>query len=156
MNKLSARKKLLILKIVGIFLCPLTIFFVTTIFVLLGCSELWGSISQNGISSWSQWVTLILYRFNIYLMPAMILSLFHFDKRYKWMTRLIIFLSWTFFIYLFSQVIISFFEIDTLLNINIFSNLDNAILLFGYILTAINKRRIEFDSNGAIIGELRQ
>ena len=156
MNKVSAKKKLFILKISGFILCPLTIFITTAIFTLLGCDILWKDISENGISSFIQWITLILYRLLIYLLPSLVLSCFPFDKRYKWMTRFIIFLSWTFFIYLFSNVIISFFEIDSILDINIFGNLDNAVLLMGYVLTAINKRKIEFDSNGAIIGELKQ
>ena len=71
------------------------------------------------------------------------------------MDRLIILLSWTFFIYLFGNVIITFFEIDTLLGITIFENLDAMVLLAGYVLTAINKRKIEFDSSGAIIGDLK-
>lgn len=156
MNKVSAKKKLFILKISGFILCPLTIFITTAIFTLLECDILWKDISENGISSFIQWITLILYRLLIYLLPSLVLSCFPFDKRYKWMTRFIIFLSWTFFIYLFSNVIISFFEIDSILDINIFGNLDNAVLLMGYVLTAINKRKIEFDSNGAIIGELKQ
>ena len=156
MKRISSKRKLFILKLSGIILCPLIVFSITAIFTVLGCADLWGDISQSGITSFVQWFTLILYRLLIYLAPAAVLSCFYFDKRYKWMTRFIIFLSWTFFIYLFSNVIINFFEIDTLLDITIFGNLDTAVLLAGYVLTAINKRKIEFDSNGAIIGELKQ
>ena len=42
------------------------------------------------------------------------------------------------------------------IKITIFENLDNIVMLLGYVLTAINKRKIEFDSNGAILGELKQ
>lgn len=156
MKKISAKRKLAILKGCGILLCPLTIFSITAIFTIFGCAELWANIPQDGITSFLQWATLILYRLLIYLLPATILASFHFDKRYKWMTRFIIFLSWTFFIYLFSNVAINFFEIDTLLGITIYGNLDAIVLLAGYVLTAINKRKIEFDSNGAIIGDLKQ
>lgn len=156
MNKLSAKRKLVILKVGGILLCLLTIFVITIIFTILGCAELWRDIPQNGITSFSQWITLIMYRLLIYLLPAIILSFFRFDQRYKWMTRFIIFLSWTFFIYLFSNVIINFFEIDALLDITIFENLDTVVLLAGYVLTAINKRKIELDSSDAIIGDLKQ
>lgn len=155
MRKMSAKKKLLILKISAIVLCPLVIFVITTIFTAMGCGELWADMAQNGITSFSQWITLILYRLLIYLLPAMMLSFFCFDRRYKLMDRLIILLSWTFFIYLFGNVIITFFEIDTLLGITIFENLDAMVLLAGYVLTAINKRKIEFDSSGAIIGDLK-
>lgn len=151
---MSAKFKFSLLKIVGVILCPLTVFIVTVIFTVLKCDSLWEDIYKYGITSFSQWISLITYRLLIYLAPAILLSLFRFDKRYKWMTRFIIFLSWTFFIYLFSNVLIAFFEIDVLLDIHIFENLDNAVLLLGYILTLINKRKIEFDSNGAIIGEL--
>lgn len=156
MKKISTKRKLFILKITGILLCVLTIFGITTIFTAIGCAELWADIPQNGITSFSQWSTLILYRLLIYLLPAIILSFFPFDKRYKWMTRFIIFLSWTIFVYLFSNVIIAFFEIDTLLDIIIFENLDTVIMLAGYVLTAISKKKIEFDSSGAIIGELKK
>lgn len=156
MKKISAKRKLVILKIGGIILCPLTVFVVTVVFTAIGCADLWIDIQQNGITSFLQWFTLIFYRLLIYLLPAIILAFVKFDQRCKWMTRFIIFLSWTFFIYLFSNVIINFFEIDTLLDITIFGNLDTAVLLAGYVLTAINKRKIEFDSSGAIIGDLKQ
>ena len=50
----------------------------------------------------------------------------------------------------------NFFELDSILQITIFENLDNVVMLLGYVLTAVNKRKIEFDSNGAIIGDLKQ
>lgn len=90
------------------------------------------------------------------MFPAILLSLFKFDRRFKWMTRFIIFLNWTLFIFLFCNVVIQFFELDSILKITIFENLDNVVMLLGYVLTAINKRKIEFDSKGAIIGELKQ
>ena len=61
------------------------------------------------------------------------------------------------FIYLLvCNVVIKFFELDSILQITIFENLDNVVMLLGYVLTAVNKRKIEFDSNGAIIGDLKQ
>lgn len=45
---------------------------------------------------------------------------------------------------------------NRLLDIIIFENLDTVIMLAGYVLTAINKKKIEFDSSGAIIGELKK
>lgn len=126
------------------------------IFLFIGCAELWKDIPTCGITSFIQWFTLISYRIIVYLLPAIILSFFRFDKRYKWMTRFIIFLNWTLFIYLFCNVVIKFFELDSILQITIFENLDNVVMLLGYVLTAVNKRKIEFDSNGAIIGDLKQ
>lgn len=156
MKKMSAKKKLFILKIVAVVVCFATIVLTTAIFALLGCAELWEDIHTKGITSFPQWLTIILYRIIVYLLPAIILSVFKFDKRYKWMTRFIIFLNWTLFVYLFCNVFIKFFELDSILKITIFENLDNVVMLLGYVLTAINKRKIEFDSNGAIIGELKQ
>ena len=156
MKKSSAKKKLFLLKILAVILCPITVFATTTIFVFIGCAELWKDIPTYGITSFIQWVTIVSYRIMVYLLPAIILSFFRFDKRYKWMTRFIIFLNWTLFIYLFCNVVIKFFELDSILQITIFENLDNVVMLLGYVLTAINKRKIEFDSNGAIIGDLKQ
>ena len=156
MKKSSAKKKLFLLKILAVILCPITVFATTTFFVFIGCAELWKDIPTCGITSFIQWFTLISYRIIVYLLPAIILSFFRFDKRYKWMTRFIIFLNWTLFIYLFCNVVIKFFELDSILQITIFENLDNVVMLLGYVLTAVNKRKIEFDSNGAIIGDLKQ
>lgn len=156
MKKSSAKKKLFLLKILAVILCPITVLATTTIFVFIGCAELWKDIPTCGITSFIQWVTIVSYRIIIYLLPAIILSFFRFDKRYKWMTRFIIFLNWTLFIYLFCNVVIKFFELDSILQITIFENLDNVVMLLGYVLTVVNKRKIEFDSNGAIIGDLKQ
>ncbi len=156
MKKSSAKKKLFLLKISAVILCPITVFATTIFFVFIGCAELWKDIPTCGITSLIQWFTLISYRIIVYLLPAIILSFFRFDKRYKWMTRFIIFLNWTLFIYLFCNVVIKFFELDSILQITVFENLDNVVMLLGYVLTAVNKRKIEFDSNGAIIGDLKQ
>ena len=99
MKKSSAKKKLFLLKILAVILCPITVFATTTFFVFIGCAELWKDIPTCGITSFIQWFTLISYRIIVYLLPAIILSFFRFDKRYKWMTRFIIFLNWTLFIY---------------------------------------------------------
>lgn len=156
MKNISAKKKLTLLKILAVFMWLLTLFITTVIFVLCGCAELWENIQINGITSFIQWFTIILYRVIVYMFPALLLSLFKFDRRFKWMTRFIIFLNWTLFIFLFCNVVIQFFELDSILKITIFENLDNVVMLLGYVLTAINKRKIEFDSKGAIIGELKQ
>lgn len=156
MKKSSAKRKLFLLKILAVILCPITVFATTIFFVFIGCAELWKDIPTCGITSLIQWFTLISYRIIVYLLPAIILSFFRFDKRYKWMTRFVIFLNWTLFIYLFCNVVIKFFELDSIHQITIFENLDNVVMLLGYVLTAVNKRKIEFDSNGAIIGDLKQ
>ena len=93
MKKSSAKKKLFLLKILAVILCPITVFATTTFFVFIGCAELWKDIPTCGITSFIQWFTLISYRIIVYLLPAIILSFFRFDKRYKWMTRFIIFLN---------------------------------------------------------------
>ena len=156
MKKSSVKKKLFLLKILAVILCPITVFATTIFFVFIGYAELWKDIPTCGITSLIQWFTLISYRIIVYLLPAIILSFFRFDKRYKWMTRFVIFLNWTLFIYLFCNVFIKFFELDSIHQITIFENLDYVVMLLGYVLTAVNKRKIEFDSNGAIIGDLKQ
>jgi hypothetical protein len=152
MKKYSSKKKFYTLKVFGVFLPFITLGLVTITYAFLRIDDLWVGITTNGITSFPQWFSLIIYRALIYIWPALILSLFKFDKRYKWISRFIIFLNWTFFIYLLSNVIIKAFSFDLVLNITIFKNLDNIVLLLGYILTFLSKKKIDFDSTGAIIG----
>ena len=61
MKKSSAKKKLFLLKILAVILCPITVFATTIFFVFIGCAELWKDIPTCGITSLIQWFTLISY-----------------------------------------------------------------------------------------------
>ena len=112
---------------------------------------MWGNIETEGITSFQQWVTLIIYRLGIYLIPGFILSLFKFDKRYKYSSRLKIWFNWTFCIYLIANVVIKVFAIDKVLHFEIFNALDSVVLLTGYVITFVTKEKVDFTSTEAII-----
>lgn len=152
-KKFTAKKKYRCLQIIGVVLVLLVLFGTTALYVLLGIDELWASIAEGQITNFSQWITLVIYRIVIYLLPATLLTIFKFDKRYKTSSRFVIWLNWTMFIYLITKAVIEVFAIDLLLGITMFNVVDSFVLLLGYILTLIKKRKIEFDSSGAIIGE---
>lgn len=90
MKKMSSKKRFHLLKILGAILDLLMLFGITTLFALLKVDELWNKIPTEGITSFAQWITLIIYRFLLYVAPALILTLFRFDKRYKIISRFII------------------------------------------------------------------
>lgn len=152
-KKFTAKKKYRCLQIFGVVLVLLVLFGTTALYVLLGIDELWASIAEGQITNFSQWITLVIYRIVIYLLPATLLTIFKFDKRYKTSSRCVIWLNWTMFIYLITKAVIEVFAIDLLLGITMFNVVDSFVLLLGYIFTLIKKRKIEFDSSGAIIGE---
>lgn len=152
-KRLSAKKKYRYLQTLGVALVAIILFGTTTIYVLCGIDELWVSITEGKITSFIQWFTLIMYRLIIYLLPALILTIFRFDKRYKISSRFVIWLNWTMLIYLITKAAIEVFAIDLLLGITMFNVVDSFVLLLGYIFTLIKKRKIEFDSTGTIIGE---
>lgn len=150
---MKAKTKFILIKLLSFVGIPLIMFGTTAIFTALGISEVWGNMFETKIETGFQWLTLILYRFLIYFFPALILSAFIFDKRYKYISRLMIWLNWTLFIYLLLNAIIKVFAIDLLLKISVFNTLDGVVALFGYVFTFIKKKKVDFDSTGAIIGE---
>ncbi len=151
-KKLTAKKKYTILKIAGLGLDVLVLFGLTGLGVLLGFDKLWENIDTEGIKTFTQWITLITYRLGIYLLPGIILSFFIFDKRFKYLPRLRIWLNWTLCLYLIANAIIRVFAINNLCpKLNIFNNIDAVVLLIGYVLTFVTKEKVEFDSTGAII-----
>ena len=152
---IKSKTKYKILKIVGIVLTISNIVLITTIFVLFGCAEYWNGIEENGFASFWQWLSLTSYRLLLYLLPGLILSVFCFDKRYKYFTRLKIWLNWTFCLMLVANAIIKVFSIDIVLGLKIFNNLDMVVLLVGYLLTFISKEKVSFDSTEAIVNPKR-
>ena len=152
MKKLTSKKKYTGLKILGVVFDVVTIFGLTSIGVLLGFDKLWNNIEIEGITSFAQWISLVLYRFGIYLIPGIILSFFVFDKRFKYTSRLIIWLNWTLCLYLIANAFIRVFAIDKINpNFRIFNTIDSVVLLVGYVITFATKKKVEFDSTEAII-----
>ena len=148
---MTAKKKFKILKISGVILDVAMVLGLTALGVLLNFDKLWEGIDVNGFSSFGQWVSLISYRLGLYLFPGLILSFIVFDKRFKYVSRLRIWLNWTLGIYLLANVVIRVFAIDIALKKEIFSSIDSVVMLVGYVITFITKEKVEFDSTGAII-----
>lgn len=148
---MTAKKKFYLFKISGALLVAVVLFVLTIIGVFLNLDHLWKNIDVEGFTSFWQWFSLVLYRLLLYLLPGLILSIFKFDKRYKFLSRFKIWLNWTLGIFLISKAIILVFAIDKLLHISVFENLDGVVLLVGYVFTLATKQKVEFDSTGAII-----
>lgn len=149
---MKPQTKFAILKWLAILVNILTIFVFTSLGVLFGFDIMWDSINACGITSFCQWFTLITYRIIIYFFPGLFLAIFKFDKRYKFLSRLCIWINWTLCIYLITSAFISFFAINKIFDkITIFSNLDTAVLLIGYVLTFTMKKKIDFSSPSALI-----
>ena len=146
---MKSKTKYKLLKVLGVVLDITIIFVITAICAALKFDELWKSIDGNGLSF--GWVTLILYRLTIYLLPGIILSFIIFDKRYKYVSRLKIWLNWTLCVYLVTNAIIRVFAIDKAFGFEIFNNLDVVVLLTGYVITFVTKEKVSFDSTEAII-----
>lgn len=141
-----------LIKYLGILSTALLFVGISAIFTVCGAYELWSDIQDNGITSFAQWGSVVGYRLCIYLIPPLLLSFFAFDKRFKWLTRFIIWLNWCLFLYIVAKAFVVLFAIDKLPDFKGFmSSLDSFIVLAGYVLTLIKKEKIEFDSSGAII-----
>ena len=148
---MTAKKKFTILKIIGIILDVVMVLGLTALGVLLNFDTFWEGVDANGFSSFGQWLSLVSYRLGLYLLPGLILSFVVFDKRFKYVSRLRIWLSWTLGIYLLANVVIKVFAIDIALKKEIFSSIDSVVMLVGYVITFVTKEKVEFDSTGAII-----
>lgn len=146
---MKSKTKYKLLKIAGLLLDVSVVLLATTLCAVLRLNDLWKEIEGNGFSF--GWFTLILYRLIIYLLPGIILSFIIFDKRYKYVSRLKIWVNWTLCIYLVANAIIRVFAIDKAFGFEMFSNLDVVVLLTGYIITFVTKEKVSFDSTEAII-----
>lgn len=147
-KKMSSKKKYRTLQIVGIIVPLANIAFFTFLAVLLSFDKVWETIPTDGITSFYQWVTLILYRLNVYLAPGFVLSTFVFDKRYKWFSRLLIWFAWTFGVLLVLNATIKVFSIEQMpfmKCVTLFNNIDAVVLLTGFAISSINKKKVEFD-----------
>ncbi len=146
---MKSRTKYRLLKLFGIFLDIIVVFLATAICAILKVDDLWKEIDGKGLTL--GWLSLIIYRITIYFLPGFILSFFVFDKRYKYISRLKIWLNWTMCIYLITNAFIKVFAIDKAFNFEIFNNVDVVVLLTGYIITFVTKEKVSFDSTEAII-----
>lgn len=151
--KLTSKKKYRILQIVSAVLLPLYFILITSLIVILNWDLLWKSVDSEGITEFSQWVTIVLYRIFLYILPALILMCFKYDKRYKTISRFVIWLNWILMLYTIANVTIRFLALDQTRYFVAFNSLDSAIGLSGFVFTAILKRKIEFGTAGAIVGE---
>ena len=156
MKNLAVKQKMVILKVAGVALCAIFLFGLGWVLAYFDIGAMWKTLSQTKFSDIGAWLSLIGYRICVYLLPAIILSLYPYDKRLKWMSRFIIWLNWTFFIYLISKAVFYFLAFNLVLDLELFENLDNIVLLMGYILTYINKRKIDLGTMDPAIGKLKQ
>ena len=148
---LSVRCKYRIFKVLGVLIDIFILFLFTSLVVILNIEKSWESIDTGKISDFYQWLTLVIYRLCVYLLPGIALSLFPFDRRYNYLSRLKMSINWTLCIYLISNAIIRVFAIDKVLGITIFENIDLVVLLTGYIFTLSTKKMVEFDSTIAVV-----
>ncbi len=151
--KLTSKKKYRILQIVSAVLLPLYFILITSLIVILNWDLLWKPVDSEGITEFSQWVTIVLYRIFLYIVPALILMCFKYDKRYKTISRFVIWLNWILMLYTIANVTIRFLALDQTRYFAAFNSLDSVIGLSGFVFTAILKRKIEFGTAGAIVGE---
>lgn len=151
--KLTAKKKYIRLQITSAVLLLPYFFVLTSLVVLFNWDLLWAPISTEGITKFSQWITIVLYRILLYIEPALILMCFRYDKRYKTVSRFVIWLNWILMLYTIVNFTICFLALDQTRYFSAFNSLDSVIGLSGFVFTAILKRKIEFGTAGAIAGE---
>lgn len=149
---MKAKTKYNLIKYFGILLVILVWLLITLIFTLCGAYEGWKEIPTKGIANFGQWISIIGFRVCLYFISPLVLSIFRFDKRYKWGSRFLIWLNWCLLLYIVAKAIYILFAINMLnKNIEILSSLDSFIILAGYVVTYFKKEKIAFDSAGAII-----
>jgi len=149
--KISTKKKLSFARIVFCILLPIFIFAIVALYVAFGAYEALEKIPENGITTVEQWIIIISFRLIIYLIPALLIAIWRFDKRYKYSSRFLIWLNYLLCILTIINVGYKFFAFDLVFKKDIFSSLDSFTILGGYFLTLIFKKKIQFDSSGAII-----
>ena len=151
--KWTSKKKYRMLQIGSVVLLPIYFIAITSLVVAFNWDLLWSSIPYNGITTFGQWNTMVIYRILLYIAPAIILMCFKYDKRYKAISRFVIWLNWIFMLYTIANVTIRFLALDQTPYFSAFNSLDSIVGLSGFVFTAILKRKIEFGTAGAIVGE---
>lgn len=148
---MKVKNKYILLKSLIAFFSLLNIFLVSAIYVLFDVDFLWGDMFEKGITEFSQWLTLILYRLLIYVPIPLLFAIIKYDKRTKYLTRVVIWYNWMFLVYLILYGLYDILAIDLLSNVKIFDSLSSFILLLGYIITYISKKPVSFDDTQNII-----
>lgn len=151
--KMTSKKKYRLIQVVSALFLPIYFILVTLVTVLFNWDLLWSSIPSEGITTFCQWITIVLYRIFLYIVPALILMCFMYDKRYKTISRFVIWLNWILMLYTIANVTIRFMALDQTRYFAAFNSLDSVIGLSGFVFTAILKRKIEFGTAGTIVGE---
>lgn len=141
------------IRIVSFIIIPIWFIGINFLGVCFSIDKLWGNMFEDGFSNLAQWISLIIYRMLIYILPALIIALIKFDRRMKYLTRVIVSQNWVFCIYLICKVVIEVFALNIAFNIQIFNSLDSTVVLAGYVFTYIKKKEIDFSENGAVLGE---
>lgn len=148
---MKAKTKYNIIKFITIIGTPIYFFIISAIFALLKVDDIWDKMFEIGIENFQQWWTLLLYRILIYVPFPLIMGLFVFDKRYRYLSRVIICYNWMFLVYLIINGILDIFAINMIKGISIFETLSSFVSILGYLFTFLKKETISFDDVGNIL-----
>lgn len=150
---MKAKTKYKLLKWTTIIGTLLYFLLVSSFFVLLKVDDIWGKMFEEGIQNFLQWITLILYRILIYIPLPLIIGIFRFDKRYNYLSRIVIWYNWMFTVYFIIYSLYEFCAFDLLINLNIFNKLSSVVLILGYVFTYLKKKPVSFDDTGNILNK---
>lgn len=148
---MKAKAKYKILKFITIIGTPIYFFVISAVFALFKVDDIWGEMFEIGIENFQQWWTLLLYRILIYVPLPLIMGLFVFDKRYRYLSRVIICYNWMFLVYSIINGILDVFAINMIKDISIFETLSSFVSILGYLFTYLKKETISFDDVGNIL-----
>ena len=148
---MKARTKYIILKFITIFGSLIYFVAISSIFALLKVDEIWGGMFEVGIKNFQQWWTLLLYRFLIYVPFPLVLGFFVFDKRYKYLSRVIMCYNWMFLVYLIISGLLDILAINMFKGVDIFESLSSFVSILGYLFSYLNKKPVSFDDSGNIL-----
>lgn len=148
---MKAKTKYNIIKSVVICGTPIYFLSISCFFALLKVDDIWGDMFEIGISNFNQWWTLILYRLLIYVPLPLFLGMFVFDKRFKYLSRVVIWYNWMFLVYLVIYGVLDIFAITLVPNMHVFDTLSSFILILGYIFTYIMKKPVSFDDTSGLL-----
>lgn len=148
---MKAKTKYKILQFITIIATPIYFFTISAIFALLKVDDIWGEMFEIGIENFQQWWTLLVYRLLIYVPLPLVMGLFVFDKRYKYISRVVICYNWMFLVYLIINGLLDIFAINMIKDVSIFGTLSSFVSILGYIFTYLKKETISFDDVGNIL-----
>ncbi len=149
---MTAKKKYNLMKWLSAVGLPFYIFVVTAIAVLMNWDMVIDSVDKQTTITVEQWLIMVIYRLFLYIVPAAVLTFFRFDKRYKNISRFVIWLNWVLMWYLIYNLVINVLVLDKLLQLPSFNTVDAIIGLSGFVFTWIKKDKVEFANPETIIG----